>query len=52
MSISVVIFFFYDRWVQSQAKKDEAEDDVAKYDGEFQLLLIFLKCISLRSTAL
>ena len=30
------------RWVQSQATKDGADSDVAKYDGTFQLLLFTL----------
>jgi calnexin len=26
---------FEAKWVRSQAKKDEADDDIAKYDGKF-----------------
>lgn len=28
------------RWVLSQAKKDGADDDIAKYDGKWQIELV------------
>lgn len=37
---NILCIFLFDRWVPSEAKKDGADEDIAKYDGKVAYFIL------------